>query len=166
MIALSLTVNDQPVETTVNPRQNLADFLRETLALKGTHLGCEHGACGACSVLMDGVPVRSCVTMAGSCEGARITTIEGFGPDQVMAALRHAFHHEHGLQCGYCTPGMLITARDIVLRGIGPDADAIRAELAGCICRCTGYRGIVQAIQKVIALRDSLTAGGSAPSSA
>jgi carbon-monoxide dehydrogenase small subunit len=153
VIELELTVNGLPVSARIDPRRNLADFIRDGLGLKGTHLGCEHGACGACTVLMDGVPVRSCVTLAGCCQTAQVVTIEGFGDDAVMRALRQAFHEEHALQCGYCTPGMLVTARDIVLRHDKPDDRAIRAELAGCICRCTGYRGIVAAIAKVIETR-------------
>lgn len=150
MILLSLNVNGKSVTTEIDPRMNLADFLRDELKLKGTHLGCEHGACGACTVLMDGVPVRSCVAMAASCEGTEITSIEGYGNDPIMQDLRQAFHEEHALQCGYCTPGMLATARDIVIRFDTPDTDVIRAELAGCICRCTGYRGIVRAIARCI----------------
>lgn len=153
MIELELTVNELPVTAEIDPRQNLADFIRDRLGLKGTHLGCEHGACGACTVLMDGMPIRSCITLAGCCQEAEIVTIEGFGNDAVMQSLRKAFHEEHALQCGYCTPGMLITARDIVLRHDKPDRQAIRAELAGCICRCTGYLGIVEAIAKVIETR-------------
>jgi carbon-monoxide dehydrogenase small subunit len=153
VIELELRVNGEPVTAEIQPRQNLADFLRDGLGLKGTHLGCEHGACGACTVLMDNMPVRSCVTLAGCCQASQIVTIEGFGDDPVMQALRQAFHEEHALQCGYCTPGMLITARDIVLRHDTPDPQTIRAELAGCICRCTGYRGIVDAIAKVIETR-------------
>lgn len=150
MTNLSMTVNGHAITIDVNPRRNLADVLREDLGLTGTHLGCEHGACGACTVLMNGVPVRSCVAMALSCEGAAIDTIEGYDEDPVMAALRQAFHEEHALQCGYCTPGMLATARDIVLRYDSPDIAAIRRELAGCICRCTGYRGIIRAICRCI----------------
>src|SRR5207302_7377149 len=131
-------------------RLNLADLLRERLGLTGTHLRCEQGACGACTLLIDGQPARSCITYAVLCEGAQITTIEGLEDDPVMAALRRAFTAEHGLQCGFCTPGMLITARDIVTRL--PDADdrRIRLELAGNLCRCTGYVGIVRAVRRVL----------------
>lgn len=153
MTRLSLTVNGEAVSVDTEPRVSLADFLRDRLALKGTHLGCEHGACGACTVLLDGVPVRSCITLAASCEGAAVTTVEGFEDDAVVARLRAAFTEEHALQCGYCTPGMLATARDIVMRHTTPDIAAIRHELAGCICRCTGYRGIVRAVARVIAER-------------
>jgi carbon-monoxide dehydrogenase small subunit len=157
---LKLTVNGKPVSAEIDPRRNLADFIRDHLGLKGTHLGCEHGACGACTVLMDGMPVRSCIALAGTCQDAEIVTIEGFGDDAVMKALRQAFHENHALQCGYCTPGMLITARDIVLRHEDPDPRTIREELAGCICRCTGYRGIVEAIVKVIEARRAVAPQG------
>jgi aerobic carbon-monoxide dehydrogenase small subunit len=148
-----LTVNGEPVLAEVEPRLQLAELLREHLMLTGTHLGCEHGVCGACTVYLDGAPARSCITYAIACEGADVRTIEGFDEDAVMAELRDAFSAEHALQCGYCTPGMLVTARDIVLRL--PDADEmrIRKELAGNLCRCTGYVGIVRAIQRVLAKR-------------
>lgn len=149
MKTISLTVNDEAVTATVEPRTSLADFLRDNLHLKGTHLGCEQGACGACTVHLDGRPVRSCITFAVSCDGAEIRSVEGLD-DPVAQSLRQAFSEEHALQCGYCTPGMLMTARDIVKRLDAPDTDEIRRELAGCICRCTGYRGIVRAIARVI----------------
>ena len=131
----------------------LADFLRDQLLLTGTHLGCEHGVCGACTLYLDGRPARSCITYAVACDGADVRTIEGFDDDEVMGELREAFSAEHALQCGYCTPGMLVTARDIVLRL--PDADEMRMrlELAGNLCRCTGYVGIVRAILRVLAER-------------
>ena len=134
----------------VEPRLQLAEFLREQLLLTGTHLGCEHGVCGACTVEIDGAPARSCIAYAVACDGAHVRTIEGFDDDPVMAALREAFSAEHALQCGYCTPGMLITARDIVLRLPAANEARIREELAGNLCRCTGYVGIVRAIQSVI----------------
>jgi aerobic-type carbon monoxide dehydrogenase small subunit (CoxS/CutS family)/carbon monoxide dehydrogenase subunit G len=151
--ALALTVNGQIRTLQVEPRTHLADALRENLNLTGTHLGCEQGVCGACTVLIDGIPQRSCIAYALACEGSRITTIEGFNDDPTMAALREAFAVRHALQCGFCTPGMLITARDIVLRlGDVPDA-RIREELAGNLCRCTGYVGIVDAVRDVAAGR-------------
>ena len=146
-----MTVNGRPVEAQVEPRTHLADFLRETVGLTGTHLGCEHGVCGACTLEVDGVPVRSCIAFAAASDGARIRTVEGFDDDAVMAALRAAFKQHHALQCGYCTPGMLITARDIVRRLPGADEARIREELSGNLCRCTGYMGIVRAIQSVLA---------------
>ena len=132
------------------PRTHLADFLREHLLLTGTHLGCEHGVCGACTVLIDDAPARSCIAFAAACEGAQVRTIEGLEHDPIMTTLRAAFTAEHALQCGYCTPGMLVTARDIVLRLPHADADRIRLELAGNLCRCTGYAGIVRAIARVL----------------
>ncbi len=134
----------------VEPRLHLADFLREHLNLTATHLRCEQGACGACTVLIDGQPARSCITYAAMCDGAAITTIEGLEDDPVMVALRRAFSEEHGLQCGYCTPGMLVTARDIVIRLPDADQARIRTELSGNLCRCTGYVGIVRAISRVL----------------
>jgi len=145
-----LEVNGAALTREVEPRLQLADFLREHLGLTGTHVGCEHGVCGACTLEIDRAPARSCITYAVTCEGASVRTIEGLHDDPVMAQLREAFSAEHALQCGYCTPGMLVTARDIVLRL--PDADdaRIRKELAGNLCRCTGYVGIVRAIARVL----------------
>ena len=150
VLQLRMRVNDESVQLRCEPRTSLADVLRKDLGLTGTHLSCEHGVCGACTVLIDGTPQRSCITLAASCDGARVTTIEGYADDAVMADLRQAFHTQHALQCGYCTPGMLCTARDIVLRLPGPDSERVRNELAGNICRCTGYVGIVNAIQLVL----------------
>jgi carbon-monoxide dehydrogenase small subunit len=153
MRPISLTINDKSVSATVEPRTHLADFLRESRNLTGTHLGCEHGICGACTVLIDGSPARSCITYAVACDGANITSIEGLEDDDVASALREAFSREHALQCGYCTPGMLISARDVVLRlGDASERD-IRVAMSGNLCRCTGYVGIIKAIQSVIAMR-------------
>ena len=148
---IRLTINGEAVDAIVQPRQHLADFLRETRHLTGTHLGCEHGVCGACTLLIDGAPARSCIAFAAACDGARIETIEGLEHDPIIVRLRAAFTAEHGLQCGYCTPGMLVTARDIVLRLPRADEARIRLELAGNLCRCTGYVGIVRAIARVLA---------------
>jgi len=150
---VAMTVNGRPVLARAEPRDHLADVLRGTLLLTGTHIGCEHGVCGACTVEIDGAPARACITFAGSVDGASIRTIEGFDDDPVMASLRDAFSAEHALQCGYCTPGMLITARSIVLRLPDADQARVREELAGNLCRCTGYRGIVRAILRVLAER-------------
>lgn len=147
---ISLTVNGEPVFATVEPRLQLADFLREHLLLTGTHLGCEHGICGACTVEIDGQIARSCIAYAIACDGAEVRTIEGFDDDAVMARLRQAFTEKHALQCGYCTPGMLIAARDIVTRLQDADEHRIREELSGNLCRCTGYVGIVNAVQQVL----------------
>ena len=151
--ALALTVNGAPVSEAVEPRTSLADFLRERLMLTGTNVGCEHGVCGACTVLIDGAPARSCITLAVACDGADVRTIEGLDDDPVAALLREAFAAEHALQCGYCTPGMLVTARDIVARLPDADEPRVREELAGNLCRCTGYVGIVRAIMRVLAER-------------
>jgi carbon-monoxide dehydrogenase small subunit len=152
-LAISLTVNGDSVEVTAEPRDHLADLLRGDLLLTGTHIGCEHGVCGACTVEIDGAPARSCIVHAGACDGASIRTIEGFGDDAVMSALREAFSAEHALQCGYCTPGMLIAARDVVVRLPNADEQRVREEMAGNLCRCTGYRGIVRAILRVLDAR-------------
>ncbi len=153
MTVIQLTVNARPVEAAVEPRTHLADFLRDNLDLTGTHLGCEHGVCGACTLLLDGMPARSCITYAVACDGAKVTTIEGLDDDEIVAELRAAFTCEHALQCGYCTPGMLISARDLVLRLAEPDERSVRAGLSGNLCRCTGYVGIVRAVRAVIEQR-------------
>jgi carbon-monoxide dehydrogenase small subunit len=150
MRTVRLTVNGRAVSAVVEPRTHLADFLRETQLLTGTHLGCEHGVCGACTLLIDGAPARSCITYAIACEGAEVTTIEGLDDDELTGELRAAFSREHGLQCGYCTPGMLVSARDIVTRLPHADERRVRLELSGNLCRCTGYVGIVRAICAVL----------------
>jgi carbon-monoxide dehydrogenase small subunit len=155
MTAIALTVNGRTVKAEVAPRTHLADFLREHLLLTGTHIGCEHGICGACTVEIDGEIARSCITYAVSCDGAKVRTIEAFDEDELMARLRRAFSAEHALQCGYCTPGMLIAARDLIRRKGGIDRAAIRTEMSGNLCRCTGYVGIVSAVEKVMAERDA-----------
>ena len=144
-------MNGETVSAEVTPRTHLADFLREERLLTGTHLGCEHGVCGACTLLIDGAPARSCIAFAVACDGADVRTIEGLEDDPVIVRLRAAFTAEHALQCGYCTPGMLVTARDIVQRLPDADEARIRVELAGNLCRCTGYAGIVRAIRRVLA---------------
>jgi carbon-monoxide dehydrogenase small subunit len=149
-LEISLVVNGETKRVLTEPREQLADLLRRELLLTGTHVGCEHGVCGACTVEIDGAPARSCIAHAGSCDGASIRTIEGFEGDSVMAALREAFSREHALQCGYCTPGMLVVARDIVQRLPEADEERVREELAGNLCRCTGYRGIVRAVLSVL----------------
>src|SRR5581483_7541806 len=131
MTTISLTVNGRAVEREVEPRTHLADFLRDELRLTGTHLACEHGVCGACTVLVQEQPIRACIAYAVACDGLAVRTIEGFEADPLMQRLREAFSREHALQCGFCTPGMLIAARDIVQRLPGADEARIRAELAG-----------------------------------
>ena len=149
MKTIHLTVNREPHEATVAARTQLAELLRDHLHLTGTHLGCEHGVCGACTVLVNGRPIRSCITYAHACEGADVVTVEGLGGDPVGEALRDAFSRHHALQCGFCTPGMLITAWDVVTRLAPVDDAAIRRELSGNLCRCTGYMGIVAAVREV-----------------
>jgi carbon-monoxide dehydrogenase small subunit len=159
MKRIELKVNGQSVARDVAPRRNLVDFLRDELNLTGTNVGCEHGVCGACTLEIDGAPARSCIAFAVACDGASVRTIEGFDDDPVMTDLRAAFNREHALQCGYCTPGMLVTARDIVMRLPDADEARIREELSGNLCRCTGYVGIVRAIVSVMAARKSSSGG-------
>ena len=159
MTPISLLVNGEVVETSVEPRMSLGDFVRGPCGLTGTHLGCEHGVCGACTVMVDDRPVRSCLMYAVQAAGSRVRTIEDFDDDTVMGALRSAFTREHALQCGFCTPGMLITARDIATRLDHPSEERIRDELAGNLCRCTGYLGIVKAIASVHAFEPSKVSG-------
>ena len=146
MTAIHLHINGAAITDDVAPRLSLADFLRERRNLTGTHLGCEHGVCGACTVLVDGEPVRSCLTLAVACDQRAIETIEGFAGDRLIAVLRRTFHQRHALQCGFCTPAMLITARDLISRRRAGSEREIREGLAGNICRCTGYTNIVTAI--------------------
>ena len=150
MTTIRLIVNGRPVTAEVEPRTHLADFLREQLLLTGTHIGCEHGICGACTVVLDGEICRSCITFAVQCDGAEVTTIEGFAEDPLMVRLRAAFTKDHALQCGYCTPGMIIAARDLIRRKGQLDRQQIRQEMSGNLCRCTGYMGIVAAINRVM----------------
>lgn len=151
MVQVTLEVNGKRVSHEAPARMHLGDFLRDQARLTGTHLGCEHGVCGACTVLVDGAPVRSCISFAVACDGRQVTTIEGYDADPVMQRLRAAFTKHHALQCGYCTPGMLATSRDIVLRLPQADESRVRVELSGNLCRCTGYMGIVAAVMSVLA---------------
>ncbi len=155
---IELTVNGEARSVAAPARTHLADLLREHCGLTGTHLGCEQGVCGACTVMVNGVPTRSCLIYAHEAAGMEVTTIEGLDEDPVAEALRAAFSKHHALQCGYCTPGMMMTARDIVTRLGAVDEDRIRDELAGNLCRCTGYRGIVRAIAEVAATRPASAA--------
>ena len=141
-----LAVNGVRRAIEAEARETLADTLREREGLTGLHLGCEHGSCGACTVTLDGAPVRSCLVLTAMCEGRVVQTLEGLRDDPTMQALKRSFHECHALQCGFCTPGMLMTARDILLRFPRLDEATVRRELAGQICRCTGYVGIVAAI--------------------
>jgi carbon-monoxide dehydrogenase small subunit len=148
---IRLHLNGEWVQREATPRTHLGDFVREQCGLTGTHLGCEHGVCGACTVMVDDKPVRSCITFAVACDSKDVRTIEGYGDDPWMERLRAAFSREHALQCGYCTPGMLATAYDIARRLPDADEQRIRVELSGNLCRCTGYVGIVRAIKSVLA---------------
>ena len=150
MTHISLTINGTQRDIDVEPRRSLVDYLRDDERLTGTHIGCEHGVCGACTILIDGAPARSCITYAVACESAEIITLEGLEDDPVISELRTAFHEHHALQCGYCTPGMLISAYDIVTRLPYADENRMRLELSGNLCRCTGYVGIVSAINSVL----------------
>ena len=149
---ISLTVNGERHRLDVESRRTLADALREDLGLTGTHLGCEHGVCGACTVLVDDEPVRACLMFAVQADGCSVATVEGLAaPDGTLHPLQEAFSVCHGLQCGACTPGMLMTAVHLLAVEPAPDRERIRAEMAGNICRCTGYVGIVDAVQRAAA---------------
>jgi carbon-monoxide dehydrogenase small subunit len=149
---VGLTVNGRSISAEVEPRRLLADFLREDLGLRGTHLGCEHGVCGACTVLIDGEPVRSCLMLAVQADGAVITTVEGLAAGERLHPLQQAFWDYHALQCGFCTPGILLTAVHLLEeRPALSDEREIREALAGNLCRCTGYQNIVDAIRAVAA---------------
>ncbi len=144
---IALTVNGKAYQRSVEPRRLLSDFLREDLRLTGTHLGCEHGVCGSCTVLMDGRSTRSCLTFAVMADGSEITTIEGLGTIDAMHPLQQAFWEKHGLQCGFCTPGVLMTALELLSETPDPSVAEIRETLSGNLCRCTGYQTIVESIQ-------------------
>jgi len=146
-IDIALIVNGERVQRRVSARQHLADLLREELELTGTHLGCEHGVCGACTVRMDGEIVRACLILAVQCDGATVDTIEGMTAGGEIAALQQTFHDRNALQCGFCTPGMLIASADLVARRPRPSRDEIRQHLSGNYCRCTGYQAIVDAVE-------------------
>lgn len=164
MTPINLTLNGNDTTVLAEPRDSLADILRERLDLTGTHLGCEHGACGACTVDVDGLATRACLILGVMCEGRSVTTIEGLRDDPTMTLLRRHFHESHALQCGFCTPGMLIMARDLLLRNAAGNEPGVREGMAGHICRCTGYAGIVRAI--LAAARESGDAATGAPAQA
>ena len=148
-IDLALTVNGVAVRARIPARMHLVDFLRERLDLTGSHLGCEHGVCGACTIRVDGLAVRGCLMLAAQAEGAAVETIEGLTASGAIADLQAAFVARNALQCGFCTAGMLVTASELLSRGGIPDRAEIRAEIAGNYCRCTGYHAIVDAIEQV-----------------
>lgn len=146
-VLLSLTVNGEPVSRAVEPRLTLADFLRDELGLKGTHVGCEHGVCGACTLRLDGVVVRGCLALAVQCEGAEVETIEGLTDGGACKDLQEEFVARNALQCGFCTPGMLMSAAELLERNPAPSRAEIRDHLSGNYCRCTGYQSIVDAVE-------------------
>jgi len=150
---VALTVNGEPVRERVDARKTLVDFLREDLSLTGSHVGCEHGVCGACTVRVDGVVVRGCLMLAVQCDGARVETIEGVADSGAIADLQEAFIARNALQCGYCTPGMLLTAQELLAGGGVPSRETIRTYLSGNYCRCTGYQAIVDAVETVAQAR-------------
>ncbi|MGE0802049.1 MAG: (2Fe-2S)-binding protein [Lautropia sp.] len=148
LATITIEVNGVARQRAVEPRTTLVDFLREGLGLTGTHIGCEHGVCGACSVLLDGDPVRSCCIFAVQADGSSVTTVEGLAPSRTeLSRLQDAFCEKHALQCGYCTPGMLIACHDLLRRHRHPDEAQIREAISGNLCRCTGYQQIVDAVK-------------------
>jgi len=151
---IALTINGERVARRVEARQHLIDFLRLDLGLMGTHTGCEHGLCGACTVRVDGVVVRGCLMLAAQCDGARVETIEGVSDSGEIADLQDAFQRRNALQCGYCTPGMLLTAADLLASKADPTREEIREHLSGNYCRCTGYHAIVDAVETVAKQRN------------
>jgi carbon-monoxide dehydrogenase small subunit len=146
---ITLCVNGEDVRERVEARKTLVDFLRDDLGLTGSHIGCEHGVCGACSVLLDGAVVRGCLVLAAQCDGAAVETVEGLSDSGVVADLQAAFQTRNALQCGFCTPGMLIGAQALLARGGVPSRDMIREHMSGNYCRCTGYQAIVDAIESI-----------------
>jgi carbon-monoxide dehydrogenase small subunit len=155
-VSLTATVNGSAVTATVEPRLTLADFLREHCRLTGTHLGCEHGVCGACTVMLDGAAVRSCLMFAVQAEGSEITTIEGIAsPQGELSPVQAAFRECHGLQCGFCTPGFVISVTAFLEENPDPSDEEIREGLSGNLCRCTGYQGIIRAVRQAAEQRDA-----------
>jgi carbon-monoxide dehydrogenase small subunit len=147
---ITLTVNGTTVSRRVPARQHLVDFLRDDLELTGSHAGCEHGVCGACTVRVEGEIVRGCLMLAVQANGCRVDTIEGLSDSKELARLQKAFHERNALQCGFCTPGMLLAAQDLILKPMKPTREEIRNHISGNFCRCTGYQAIVDAIEEVI----------------
>ena len=147
---ITLTVNGTQVSRRVAPRVHLVDFLREDLGLTGSHIGCEHGVCGACTIRVNGVIVRGCLMLAVQADGCNVDTIEGLSDSGELKDLQKAFHEKNALQCGFCTPGMLMAAQDLVLKNRKPTREEIREHISGNYCRCTGYQAIVDAIEEVI----------------
>ena len=152
-VDISLTVNGERVQGRVEARKTLVDYLRDDLSLTGSHVGCEHGVCGACTVRVDGEIVRGCLMLAAQCDGAKVETIEGLSDSGEVADLQAAFEQRNALQCGFCTPAMLLTAQDLLAQGGVPSRDTIREHISGNYCRCTGYQAIVDAIESVAQAR-------------
>jgi carbon-monoxide dehydrogenase small subunit len=152
-VSISFKVNGEPVNETVDARKSLVDFLRDDLALTGSHVGCEHGVCGACTVRVDGIIVRGCLMLAAQCDGSKVETIEGVSDTAEIADLQAAFEQRNALQCGFCTPGMLLTAQELLLYEPMPSREKIREHLSGNYCRCTGYQAIVDAVESVAQAR-------------
>lgn len=152
---LQLRINQQDYQVFVEPRKLLSDVIREDAGLTGTHVGCEHGVCGACTILLDNRPVRSCLLFAVQAVGHEITTIEALNQNGQLSPLQQAFHEEHGLQCGFCTPGILLTMDSYLKQNPNPSEDEIRDVLSGNLCRCTGYQNIVHAVQKAASVAQS-----------
>jgi len=150
-LAVRLTVNGRPVEHAVEARRSLADFLREDLALTGTHVGCEHGVCGACTVMVDGRSARACLLFAAQLDGRDVITIEGLTPADGLSPLQECFRACHAMQCGFCTPGMIVTATELLAQDPAPSTEAIREAISGNLCMCTGYVNIVRAIAQAAA---------------
>jgi aerobic carbon-monoxide dehydrogenase small subunit len=150
---ISLTVNGERIAERVDVRTTLVDFLRESLALTGSHVGCEHGVCGACTVRVNGEIVRGCLMLAAQCDGAKVETIEGLSDAGEIADLQTAFEQRNALQCGFCTPGMVLTAQDLLKRNGTPTREEIREHISGNYCRCTGYQAIVDAVESVAQTR-------------
>ena len=159
-ITTTMVVNGVTVTRAVPPRQHLIDFLREDLGLTGSHVGCEHGVCGACTISVDGQIVRGCLTLAVQADGCRVDTVEGLSDSGELKELQEAFHRHNALQCGYCTPGMLLAARELVNTQPDADREQIREFMSGNYCRCTGYQAIVDAIDSVLRQRRAAAQGG------
>ena len=152
-LTVRFTVNGRPVEQVVEARRSLADFLREDLGLTGTHVGCEHGVCGACTVLVDGRSARSCLLFAAQLEGRTVTTIEGLTPAEGLSPLQESFRVCHAMQCGFCTPGMIVTTTELLAQEPAPSTETIREAISGNLCMCTGYVNIVRAVEQAVAAR-------------
>ena len=159
-LTVRLTVNGRPVEQMVEARRSLADFLRDDLGLTGTHVGCEHGVCGACTVLVDGRSARSCLLFAAQLEGSTVTTIEGLTPAEGLSPLQESFRVCHAMQCGFCTPGMIVTTTELLAQEPAPSTETIREAISGNLCMCTGYVNIVRAVEQAVAGRAASAGAG------